>query len=212
MSSKSSGKGIQLLKTRRGQIIFCCAGLALSGIFLLMQFGLNFGSMMPTAAGRKKLEDDLKKLEKEKQELQADLNAQQAVRDMAAAKFNGAWQVREHGRPEVQLRTALQEAAKKFELTLNSLSSVRKSNFNREITLLEIDVNATSDLDTLTKFWLEINKITPQLYWKRFECRMSYMYGMPAVAFTGTLRCVCDERPDINRKKHPSNKENGGSK
>ena len=212
MSSKSSGKGkgIQLLKTRRGQVIFCCAGLALSGIFLLMQFGLNFGSMMPTAAGKKKLEDELQKLEKEKQELQADLNAQQSVRDMAGSKFNGAWQVRQHGRPEVQLRTALQEAAKKFELTLNSLSSVRKSNFNREITLLEIDVNVTSDLDTLTKFWLEINKITPQLYWKKFECRMSYMYGMPAVVFSGTLRCVCDERP--NAEKHPENKRNGGSK
>ena len=199
MSSKSNktSKGIKLFKSRRSQIVFCGVGLLISVLFLLMQFGLNFNSMIPSAASKKKLEGDREKLEKEKQELQSQLDAQQTLRNIADSKFNGAWIAREHGRPEVELRTLLQNAAKKLDLTVTSLSPVRKSNFNKDLSMLEVDVNLTSDLEILTKFWQETANIKPALYWKKFECRMSFMYGVMAVNFNGTLRCVYDERRSV---------------
>ena len=209
MSSRSnkSSKGIKLFKSRRSQIVFCAVGMLISVLFLLMQFGFNFNGMIPSAASKKKLEGDLEKLEKEKLELQEQLNAQQTLRNIADSKFNGAWIVREHGRPEVELRTLLQNAAKKYDLTITSLSTVRKSNFSKDLTVLEVDVNLTSDLEKLTQFWQETANIKPALYWKKFECRMSFMYGVMAVNFNGTLRCVCDERRSL-----PVDKQSGGNK
>ena len=34
----------------------------------------------------------------------------------------------------------------------------------------------------------------PELYWKRFDCRSANQFGIPVVAFSGTLRCATDER------------------
>lgn len=213
MGSKSDKKSSRkLLKTRRSQILFCCIGLLCSAIFVLMQFNFSALNFIPSEAGKKKLISDLEKLEKEQKELQDELSDHQKVRDIAESKFNGAWVVRTHGRPEVELRTLLQNAAKKLELNLTNVSTVRKSNFNKDLTLLEVDVNLTSDLETLARFWVEISKITPHLYWKKFECRMTYMFGMPAVYFNGTLRCVCDERPVNKERKHSRAGKKGDSK
>ncbi len=209
MSSSSSNRisAKALLKTRRGQIIFCVAGLLISVIFLLGQFGFSSGSLLPGEADKAKLERELKKLEADQKELEAELTIQQQIRSIAESKFNGAWQSSVHGAPEVELRALVENAAKKLELRLNNISTVRKSSFNKDLALLELDVSLTGDIDTLMKFLLAVRDLKPELYWKRFDCRMSYMFGMPGVNFNGTLRCACDERP-IAAPKSP----NGGSK
>ena len=47
---------------------------------------------------------------------------------------------------------------------------------------------------------------------RRFDCRNSFMFGMPAVQFNGTLRCGNDERPEAKRVPDGAAPGNGSGK
>lgn len=181
-------------KSRRGQIVFCIAGLAVSLLFLLSQFGGELGGIMPGSKGRDSLQRELKKLQQDQSDLQVKLDEIEAVRKIAAGKLEGAWKVSQNGVPEIELRGMIENAAKQLELRLNNISTVRRTGFNSELSLLELDVSVTTDIDTLSKFLLAVDKLQPRLYWRRFECRSSNMFGVSGVQFNGTLRCGNDER------------------
>ena len=188
-------------KTRQGQITFCVMGMILSVIFLLWQFGGGLLGGISGAAGKKILEQDLKKLQQEHERLKAELAVQEAAAQRALKQFSGIWRAVDHGEPEVELRSMIEKTAKDMELRLNNISMVRRSSFNQELSLLEVDVALTSDLDTVMKFLLAIEKLEPKLYWKRFDCRSSNMFGMSVIQFNGTLRCGNDERPEAAAKR-----------
>ena len=198
-------------KSRRGQRIFCIGGLALSVIFLLVQFGGNIGSLFPSSAGKEVMEREIKKLQQDQLKLKAELAAIDAVKKIADQRMEGIWNQSVNGVPEVELRSLIEKAAKSLELRLNNISTVRKTSFNKDLSLLEVDVSLSTDIDTLTKFLLAVDKIEPKLYWRRFDCRNSFMFGMPAVQFNGTLRCGNDERPEAVRPRDAEKKPEGKS-
>ena len=192
-------------KSRKGQRIFCIAGLIASVLFLLVQFGGDLGSFFPGRGSKNTLERELKKLQQDQERLKAELADLDAVRTVADSKFIDAWKKSVNGVPEIELRAMIEKTAKDMELRLNNISTVRKTTFNKDLALLELDVSVMTDLDTLTKFLLAVDKLKPALYWRRFEIRMANMFGMPGVNFSGTLRCGSDERPETvsERKKSP---------
>ena len=201
MTSPADNKNIlnkAFWKSRKGQRIFCIVGLAASVLFLLVQFGGNIGSFFPGSGSKNTLERELKKLQQDQEKLSKELDELEAVRKIADSKFDGAWKKSVNGIPEVELRALIEKTAKDMELRLNNISTVRKSNFNKDLTLLEVDVSLMTDIDTLMKFLLAVDKLKPELYWRRFECRTANMFGMMGVNFSGTLRCAADERPEKN--------------
>ena len=185
------------LKTRKGQRIFCIAGLIASVLFLLIQFGGDLGNFFPGSGSKNALERELKKLQQEQELLKVELADLDAVRAVADRKFIDAWKKSVNGVPEVEMRAMIEKTAKDMELRLNNISTVRKTNFNKDIVLLEVDVSVMTDIDTLTKFLVAVDKLKPALYWRRFELRTANMFGMTGVNFSGTLRCVGDERPEV---------------
>ena len=184
-------------KSRKGQRIFCIAGLIASVLFLLIQFGGDLGSFFPGSGSKNTLERELKKLQQEQERLKVELADLDAVRAVADSKFIDAWKKSVNGAPEVEMRAMIEKTAKDMELRLNNISTVRKTNFNKDLVLLEVDVSVMTDIDTLTKFLLAVDKLKPALYWRRFEIRTANMFGMTGVNFSGTLRCAGDERPEI---------------
>ncbi len=190
-------------KSRRGQRIFCVAGLLASVLFLLSQFGGSLGNIFPGSGSKAALERELKKLQQDQEKLKGELAELESVSSIADSKLNGAWALVKNGEPEVELRAMIEKTAKDMELRLNNISTVRKSNFNKDLSLLEVDVSVMTDIDTLMKFLLAVDKLEPKLYWRRFECRTANMFGMMGVNFSGTLRCANDERPEAVRKPRP---------
>ncbi|MBR2357840.1 MAG: hypothetical protein IKA65_07445 [Lentisphaeria bacterium] len=199
-------------RSRRGQRIFCIAGLAASALFLLVQFGGSLGSVFPGSGGKAALARELKKLEQDQEKLKLQLAELDVVKNIAESKFNGAWKQSRNGVPEVELRSLIENAAKTLELRLNNISTVRKTNFNKDLSLLEVDVSVMTDIDTLMKFLLAVDKLEPKLYWRRFECRTSNMFGMMGVNFNGTLRCANDERVDVPVTAPAAKQQKGAAK
>ena len=133
------------------------------------------------------------------------------MRKRAAAKFDGAWKNSLHGVPEVELRSKLENTARELDLRFNSLSTVKRSSFNEEISRLEIDMDLNViDMSLLMKFLMAVHEMEPELYWKRFEFRMANYYGMPAIRFNGSLRCINDLRTEKNGRKNNDDKNGSG--
>ena len=193
-------------KSRTGQRIFCVAGLLASVLFLLVQFGGDLGTLFPGKGSKNTLERELKKLQQDQERLKAELDELDKVRVIAESKFKGAWKKSVNGIPEVELRSLIEKTAKDMDLRLNNISTVRKTNFNKDLSLLEVDVSVMTDIDTLTKFLLAVDKIRPELYWRRFECRNANMFGMMVLNFSGTLRCANDERSDVESMRKEDSK------
>ena len=193
-------------KSRKGQRIFCVAGLLASVLFLLVQFGGDLGTLFPGKGSKNTLERELKKLQQDQERLKAELDELDKVRMIAESKFKGAWKKSVNGIPEVELRSLIEKTAKDMDLRLNNISTVRKTNFNKDLSLLEVDVSVMTDIDTLTKFLLAVDKIRPELYWRRFECRNANMFGMMVLNFSGTLRCANDERSDVESMRKEDSK------
>ena len=192
-------------KSRKGQRIFCIIGLIASLLVLLAQFGGDLGTLFPGSGSKNALERELKKLQQDQEKLKGELAELDIVRNIADSKFNGAWKKSVNGVPEVELRAMIEKTAKDMELRLNNISTERKSNFNKDLSLREVDVSVMTDIDTLMKFLLAVDKLKPELYWRRFECRTANMFGMMSVNFSGTLRCVLDERPEPAAPAQPVN-------
>jgi hypothetical protein len=172
---------------------FCALGVVLSLIVLAVQFGGNLGSIFPSEAGKAALERNIKKLQQDIEELELELKELDDVRKKAEGRLDGSWKAAEHGMPEVVLRESIEKIAKDLDLRLNNMSTVRRNNFNEKISLLEIDISLSADLDMLMKFLTAVEQLQPKLYWKRFDCRMVNMFGVNGVMFNGTLRCANDE-------------------
>ena len=185
-------------KSRRGQITFCVLGMLASLLFLLIQFGDSLFSSLSANSNPQARERELKKLKAEQVRLKNELANIEIIRQAAAGKLQGAWRSRQLGEPEVELRGMIGKTAKNMDLRLNNISTVRRNNFNKDISLLEVDVTLNTDLETLMRFLLAVDKLEPALYWKRFECRMSNFFGQNSVQFNGTLRCANDERIQEN--------------
>lgn len=181
-------------KSRKGQIVFCVGGLLLSVIFLVSQFGGSLLGGLGGGRSKEALERELKKLQQEQVRLNAELADLETLRKAAESKFDGAWKQSVNGNGEVELRSLIENTARTLELRLNNISTVRRTNFNKDLSLLELDIAVTTDIDTLMRFLLAVDQIEPRLYWRRFDCRSSNMFGMQAVQFNGSLRCASDER------------------
>ena len=193
MSSKFNITSKDFWKSRHGQLTFCALGGVLSVIVLLIQFGGSLGSIFPSEVGKAALERNIKKLQQNIEEMELEMKSLDNVRKQAESQLDGAWKAAEHGVPEVVLRESIEKAAKDLDLRLNNISTVRRNSFNETISLLEVDVSLSADLDMLMKFLTAVEQIKPQLYWKRFDCRMVNMFGVNGVMFNGTLRCANDE-------------------
>ena len=95
-----------------------------------------------------------------------------------------------------ELRKKIEGAARKAGLDLTSIGAIRRSRINNDLSFLELDVNATSTLELLTAFWVELADVTPQLSWKRVDLRPELSQNSDRIFFNGTLRLIGRESDD----------------
>lgn len=194
----------QMLSTRHGKILFCLAGILLAALIFYIQMSGEIGPLLPGRSRIDALNRELKKLRAQEAELAGQSEARDAVRQTAENKMNEAWRTAEHGEAELELRAKLENAAKSQELKLTNLSTVRTTKFNNDLSFLELDIAATTALETLTRFIAAVDRIEPKLYWRRMDFRPDNS-GAGTIFFSGTLRCLGDARAvaEDNGRKRP---------
>ena len=68
-----------------------------------------------------------------------------------------SWQPARDGDPELLLRQKIEAAAKKSELKLNNLGTVRLTRINQDFGFAELDISATTRLSQLAPFMARTN-------------------------------------------------------
>ena len=159
----------EFIKTPKGKLVLALCAMLLSWIFLFLNFAGSSAVILPSEARKAEIRQQIRKL---RIELQG-LKEKQAHADRQKKRWlelaRSCWQPAVDGDPELQLRQTVENTARKCELKLNNLGTVRINRINQDFSFAELDVSGSTRLAPLTNFALEIQKIRPAITWRRFS-------------------------------------------
>ena len=183
----------EFIKTPKGKLVLALGAMLLSWIFLFLNFAGSSSIALPSEARKAELKQQIRKL---RTELQG-LNEKQAQADRVKKRWQelamSSWQPSQDGDPELLLRQIVENAAKKSELKLSNLGTVRINRINQDFSFAELDVSGSTRLAPLTNFAYEIQKIRPAITWRRFS-----VFVMMRRPRTGNNRTVSSNQTDDN--------------
>ena len=183
----------EFIKTPKGKLVLALGAMLLSWIFLFLNFAGSSSIALPSEARKAELKQQIRKL---RTELQG-LNEKQAQADRVKKRWQelamSSWQPSQNGDPELLLRQIVENAAKKSELKLNNLGTVRINRINQDFSFAELDVSGSTRLAPLTNFAYEIQKIRPAITWRRFSVFVMMRRPRP-----GNNRTVSSNQNDDN--------------
>ena len=183
----------EFIRTPKGKLTLALCALALSWIFLLLNFSSSLMIALPSESRKAELKKEIRKLRTELKGLQEkQLQADRQKKNWKALAAQ-SWQPKRDGDPELLLRQIIEAAAKKSELKLNNLGSVRITRINQDFSFAEMDVSATTKIAPLTAFMNEIRKSGKNISWRRFS-----VFTMMRRPRTGNSRTVSSNQTDDN--------------
>ncbi|MEG1980353.1 MAG: hypothetical protein RR060_06475 [Victivallaceae bacterium] len=146
---------------------------------MLIQVIGSLGNIMPT-------QNDIVQAEKDRQTAKNNFEQQaKKMRDFDNLKKDYRtrcatyWNTNQNGNVEIVLRELVDGAARKLDMKLNSLGSVRSGKINSELNYAELDVIIVDKYENIVAFIAEIDKISPKLAWKRFDLRQEMQRPLP---------------------------------
>lgn len=161
----------QLSSSKKGQLIICCAVLAVVWGFLLFRFGSSYLADLPNekkiAKARQELEKVRNEYNKHYVENQAAKEVRKNYRDLAAA----AWIPVLDGNVETALRRKISVISDELKFRLNSIGPVRTGRINPEFIYADINIQGAGELEDVIRFLAGLAKIQPRLAWRQLDLR-----------------------------------------
>lgn len=165
----NSVKFKEFLKTPKGKLVLALGAMLLSWVFLLVNFSGSLLVSLPSESRKAAIKQEIRKL---KTELNS-LNEKKVEAEKQKKKWQDlaerSWQPDRDGDPELVLRQKVEAAAKKSEIKLNNLGTVRLTRVSQDFAFAELDVSATTRIAPLTAFVYELQKEKPAIAWRRFS-------------------------------------------
>lgn len=181
------------IKTPKGKLTLALGAMFLSWIFLFLNFSSTGMLSLPSEARKAEIKQEIRKLRTELKTLnekkQTAENRKKQWRELAAQ----SWQEERDGDPELLLRQKIEGAARKSELKLNNLGTVRITKVNQDFSFAELDVSASTKIAPLMAFVHEIEQIKPEIAWRRFS-----VFTMMRRPRSGNSRTVSSNATDDN--------------
>ncbi|MBO4633369.1 MAG: hypothetical protein J5858_15740 [Lentisphaeria bacterium] len=157
----------EFIKTPKGKLTLALGAMFLSWIFLLLNFS---GSLMVSLPGKARKAEIKKEIRKLRTELQ-DLNGKKTLAEKQKKHWQElaekSWQPSRDGDPELLLRQMIENAARKSELKLNNLGTVRITRINQDFAFAELDVSSNTTIGPMTAFLLAVQQMKPGISWRR---------------------------------------------
>ena len=183
----------EFIRTPKGKLTLALCAMVLSWIFLLLNFSSSLMITLPSESRKAEIKKDIRKLRTELKALQEkQLQAERQRKNWKKLAVQ-SWQPKRDGDPELLLRQIIEAAARKSELKLNNLGSVRITRINQDFSFAEMDVSATTKIAPLAAFMNEIRKSGKNISWRRFS-----VFTMMRRPRTGNSRTVSSNQTDDN--------------
>ena len=183
----------EFIKTPKGKLVLALCAMLLSWIFLFLNFAGSSSFALPSETRKAEIKQQIRKLRTELQGLnEKKVHAERLKKRWQELAIN-SWHPAQDGDPELQLRLIVENAAKKSEMKLNNLGTVRINRINQDFSFAELDVSGNTRLAPLTNFAYEIQKVRPCITWRRFS-----VFVMMRRPRTGNNRTVSSNQTDDN--------------
>lgn len=156
-------------KTPKGKLVLALGAMLLSWVFLLWNFSGSLQIALPGAERRKTVQQEIRKLRAELRTQQEKMRQAENLKKNWKELADTSWQPARDGDPELILRQKTEAAARKSELTLNNLGTVRLTRINADFSYAELDVSANAPLLAIMQFIQLIQEEKPAVAWKRLS-------------------------------------------
>lgn len=195
--------------TRKGQLIICCAVLAVVWSLLLIKYAGSFISSVPDQKELDKAANENRIAQREFETAKTGQDAMRAVKQQYRQMAAGAWIVSHDGSVETGLRRRVATVAQAQDFKLTNIGSVRVTRVNHDFSYAEIDIAGNGDMDDVVRLLAGISKIQPVLIWRRLDLRPDNRFRRNTgagsanlaaqvnlipetrLSFNGTLRVFC---------------------
>ncbi|MBQ4314439.1 MAG: hypothetical protein IJC21_03255 [Lentisphaeria bacterium] len=169
-----SGNFKEYIKTPKGKLV--CSLCALGAVWAVLIFNFLGGmkELVPSADKMRNAERELKRKKLAYEKVKAEKDEAEKVKEAFHAILRSSWQEQKHGMVESTLRQMISDTAKAQMLKLASLGSVKTSRINNDFYFAEIDVTFQARYPEVMRFIASIQKLEPQLSWKRFDIRPDF--------------------------------------
>lgn len=169
-----SGNFKDFIKTPKGKLICALCVLGVTWSVLLFNFLGGAKDLVPSADKVKNAERELKRKKAAYEEAKKEKAAADAVQSEYNSIVRSAWKENKNGMVESTLRQMVSDTAKAQMLKLASLGSVKTNRINNDFYFAEIDITFQAVYPEVLRFLAAIQKIEPQLSWKRFDLRPDF--------------------------------------
>ena len=157
----------EFLRTPKGKLCAALFCMVLSWIFLLLNFSSSLDLALPDAKKKNSLRQEIRKLKAELRTQEESLRKNKLLKEQFKEMIRNCWIPSRDGDPELVLRQTIENAAKKNELKLNTLGTVRTSRINADFAYAELDISTHAPLEAFVKFISSIRESKPVISWKR---------------------------------------------
>lgn len=157
----------EFLRTPKGKLCAALFCMVLSWIFLLLNFSSSLDLALPDAKKKNSLRQEIRKLKAELRTQEESLRKNKLLKEQFKEMIRNCWIPSRDGDPELVLRQTIENAAKKNELKLNTLGTVRTSRINADFAYAELDISTHAPLEAIVKFISTIQDSKPVISWKR---------------------------------------------
>lgn len=164
----------EFIKTPKGKLVCSLSVLAVTWIILLLNFVGGVEDIVPSPEKIKNAERDLKRKKLAYENARIEKAKSDEVKEAFYAIVRSSWQESKHGMVESTLRQMVSDTAKAQMLKLSSLGSVKTSRLNSDFYYAELDISFQAPYPEVLRFVANIQKLTPQLAWKRFDIRPDF--------------------------------------
>ena len=159
----------EFIKTPKGKLVLALAVMFLSWIFLFLNFSNSLMISLPSQARKAEIKQEIRKLRTELQNLNEKKMQAEKQKKRWSELAAKSWQPNRDGDPELLLRQMIENAARKSELKLNNLGTVRINRVNQDFYFAELDVSSTTRIAPLIAFVHAIQQAKPGISWRRFS-------------------------------------------
>lgn len=132
------------------------------------------------------LGDKHKDLEKEIREVR---NIRQ-IRENFIKQGKDFWIPKRDGDIENSIIKKIEDVAKTSGLKLQNIGNARLSKINEEISMMEINIEAKSSMEEITKFISDLYKANPCFYWRKCILRPFNPRDAKDIVLSGTINVV----------------------
>lgn len=164
----------KFLSTPKGQLIGAISALAVVWLILILYFGGEFISNLPSADSLEDSRRELKKQQKLFEKAKAEEDEYLKLREQYNEKIRTAWRESAHGLVETQLRRIVSDTATRLELKPNSLGTVRTNRINEDFYFAEIDIAMSATYEEVVRFIAAVADCEPKLSWRRLDLRPDF--------------------------------------